>query len=80
MLFCGTLVVMNTADFIILKHQKKTPSLAMCKSCEIKFFTPRRFTNEPDEAEAFLWGRFVDHRCRILSFPSPEKGAAIVNG
>jgi hypothetical protein len=60
---------MDEQDFIVIKHQRKTPSLAMCQRCEFKFFTPRELSNDPIEAEAFLWGRFKAHKCKVRDFP-----------
>jgi len=62
---------MPDSGFVILKRERQTPSLAMCQRCKIKFFTPRALTNDPREAEEYLWGRFVNHKCPFVIFPSP---------
>jgi hypothetical protein len=48
---------------VILKHSGKTPVLAKCEKCEIKFFTPRELTNLPVQADEHLWQRFYSHEC-----------------
>jgi hypothetical protein len=59
---------MNEQGFVILKRERETPSLAMCQRCEIKFFTPHELANDPTEAEVFLRGRFMVHKCKALDF------------
>ena len=59
--------IMDQQDFAIIKHERKTPILAMCKLCETKFFTPRELSNMPNEAEAFLFERFNQHQCKTLT-------------
>jgi len=49
---------------VILKHLAKTPVLAMCERCHVKFFTPRELTHLPVEAEENLWQRFASHECK----------------
>jgi hypothetical protein len=43
---------------VILQHSGKTPVLAMCDSCRLKFFTPRELTHRPAEAEENLQEKF----------------------
>src|SRR5262245_4073746 len=57
---------MNQPAFVILKYQEKTPSMAMCGNCKLKFFTPRTRGNTAAEAESYLWDRFVNHKCRVI--------------
>ena len=49
---------------IILKRLGKTPVLAMCERCRVKFFTPRELSFLPAEAEDNLWQRFSSHQCK----------------
>ena len=49
----------------------------MCQRCKIKFFTPRQLTNDPKEAEAYLWGRFVEHKWPFVIFASPFRKKAV---
>jgi len=49
---------------VMLKHVGKTPVLATCEKCHIKFLTPRELTYLPAEAEENLWQRFNSHKCK----------------
>jgi len=62
---CNIMPLLDS-DFVILKRERQTASLAMCQRCKIKFFTPRELTDKRNEAEHFLWNRFFDHKCLIL--------------
>jgi len=57
---------MNRPPFVILKYEEKTPSMAMCWNCKLKFFTPRTRANTPAEAERYLWDRFINHECQVI--------------
>jgi hypothetical protein len=59
---------MDESGFVILKRERKTPSLAMCQRCKIKFFTPRELSDRPTEAEEYLWSRFRAHDCKVREF------------
>ena len=61
---------MPDPDFVILKRELQTPSLAMCQRCKVKFFTPRELSDKRNEAEDFLWGRFFVHKCRMVTLRS----------
>ena len=56
---------MDERDFVIIKRERETPTLAMCRKCEIKFFTPRELTYSPTKAAEFLLERFRAHRCKV---------------
>jgi hypothetical protein len=49
---------------VILKHSGKTPTLAMCERCQLKFFTTRELTRRPAEAEENLREKFKSHECK----------------
>ena len=49
---------------LILKYIGKTPFLATCKRCHLKFFTPRELGRKLVEAEQNLRNRFEIHKCR----------------
>ena len=68
---------MDELGFTILRHDRKTPSLAMCQRCKIKFFTPRELSDDPIKAEAFLWGRFNVHKCKVQDFPVRTQKTAV---
>ena len=63
---------MDEQGFVVIKRERKTPSLAMCQRCKIKFFTPRELSNDPIEAEAFLWGRFNARKCKTFPYVPRE--------
>jgi hypothetical protein len=56
---------MAERQLVILKYSGKTPSLAMCGSCHLKFFTPRELTNDPAKAEVNLRRKFERHECKV---------------
>jgi len=49
---------------VILQYSDKTPVLAMCESCSLKFFTMRSLLHRPAEAEVNLQQRFNSHVCQ----------------
>lgn len=49
--------------FLILKYMGKTPFLATCERCHLKFFTPRELGRKPVEADQNLRNRFEIHKC-----------------
>lgn len=53
---------------VILKYMRKTPSLASCGRCHLKFFTPLDLIREPLEAENNLRDKFVSHKCQPVPF------------
>lgn len=55
---------MDEQGFVILKREGKTPTLAKCAGCQLKFFTLSKFIKDPLKAEAFLWNRYAGHLCR----------------
>jgi len=50
--------------FSIIKYMGKTPYLATCERCHLKFFTPTALSRKPVEAEQNLRNRFEIHKCR----------------
>lgn len=54
---------MDELRFVILKQVRKTPSMATCECCHVKFFTPLERIEEPEEAEAYLREKFASHAC-----------------
>jgi hypothetical protein len=66
---------MDELSFVILKREHRTPSLAMCQRCKIKFFTPRELNDDPIKAEEYLRGRFSTHECKLCDFPWQPKRA-----
>jgi hypothetical protein len=55
--------IMGERLLVILKRSGKTPAMAMCDRCHLKFFTPRELTHKPEEAEIYLREKFKWHEC-----------------
>jgi hypothetical protein len=53
----------NVNEFTILRYSGKTPVLAVCTRCQLKFFTPSGMKQNSQEAEYYLRDKFRDHRC-----------------
>jgi hypothetical protein len=49
--------------FSILRSSGKTPVLAVCKLCQLKFFTPLEMMANGQEADYYLREKYRDHRC-----------------
>jgi len=49
--------------FVILKHMGKTPSMATCERCHVKFFTPLDLLKSPQKAVENLLDQFSRHKC-----------------
>jgi hypothetical protein len=49
--------------FVVLTYANKTPSLACCKKCQQKFFTPRYLFSDRNRAEEYLHTKFDQHAC-----------------
>ena len=49
--------------FAILKHIGKTPSMATCRRCLVKFFVPLELIGYEKEAELTLRSKFAEHVC-----------------
>jgi len=58
--------------FVILKYMHKTPSLATCERCHIKFFTPLELIGRPLEAEDHLREKYANHTCKP-AFSAPKQ-------
>ena len=54
---------MNTPDLLMLQYVGKTPSLAGCSKCQLKFFTLAELMKHPAAAIDYLKGRFANHYC-----------------
>jgi hypothetical protein len=59
---------MAELGFTILKRVGKTPSMAACERCKMKFFVPMLLIDDPTAAEQHLWQKYTDHKCKpVLS-------------
>jgi hypothetical protein len=61
-------LAMIESRFLILKHVGKTPSLATCQACHLKFFVPMPLVNDPRGAEDYLRQRHAEHKCKPVVF------------
>lgn len=50
---------------VILRRVKKVPAMASCSICNLKFFTPKDYSNDPIGAEEYLRKKFEEHRCNV---------------
>ena len=55
--------VTNENGFSILRYNGKTPVLAVCTLCQLKFFTPSELMRDWQEADYYLREKFLDHHC-----------------
>ena len=55
---------MAERGFIIMKYMRKTPTVAICDRCHLKFITPLELIGDPPQAEAQLRERFATHVCK----------------
>lgn len=66
-----TFCAMNEGGFLILTYTGKTPSMAMCQMCELKFFLPIPFEGTSAGAEDHLRQKYADHRCKLTVAAKP---------
>jgi hypothetical protein len=59
---------MGPLALVFLKYVGKTPSLAGCAKCQLKFFTPQHFLKNPEAADEYLRIKFSQHECKWESF------------
>jgi hypothetical protein len=55
--------MVNDINFQILKYQRKSPILATCRECQVKFFTPSEMMKKAGRAESYLLSKFRAHMC-----------------
>ena len=55
---------MSNLELLFLKYAGKTPSLAGCAKCQLKFFTPQHFLKNPEAASEYLRLKFSLHECK----------------
>jgi len=67
-----TVLRMAERRLVILKYMLRTPRLATCAGCHLKFFTPLELLSRPVEAEEHLRDKFAGHTCRP-SFHSQDE-------
>ena len=71
---------MTERVFTILRSVDKVPVMASCAKCQLKFFAPQTYHNDPFGAEFYLRKKFEEHNCSVEHFnkrkgePSLGKG------
>ena len=55
---------MDDLQLVFLQYVGKTPTLAGCAKCQLKFFTPQRLMKQPQAAAEYLREKFAQHTCR----------------
>jgi hypothetical protein len=58
--------VVNELGFAILKYRDKTPILAACQRCRLKFLTPLGM-NDVTSAENYLLEKYTKHHCKTAT-------------
>jgi hypothetical protein len=53
--------------FKVLKYNVRTPVLASCERSHLKFLTPSDKMNDADEAEKYLWEKYILHDCKNVN-------------
>jgi hypothetical protein len=64
--------MMPERRFKILKYSGKTPTLATCELCDLKFFIPNDSKLKLVEAEMYLREKFQWHDCKVGLKKSPR--------
>jgi hypothetical protein len=62
-----TLAVVDERGYSVLKYRDKTPILAACARCQLKFFTPSEMMNDWMAASDYLWKKHYTHQCVAAS-------------
>ena len=57
---------MDEPGFVILKFRSRTPMLAACERCELKFLTPTEI-EDPNTATTYLRAKYHEHRCKTVA-------------
>jgi hypothetical protein len=55
---------MDDSWMVFVQYWGKTPAMASCAKCHLKFFTPRELQKKPNEATDYLWRKFAAHPCK----------------
>ena len=54
----------KSLELVFFQYVGKTPSLAGCGSCRLKFFTPQQLMRQPQAAAEYLREKFAVHTCK----------------
>jgi hypothetical protein len=55
---------MDDSKMVFVQYWGKTPAMASCAKCHLKFFTPLELQKKPKEATDYLWRKFAAHPCK----------------
>ena len=66
---------MGDLQLLFLKYVAKTPSLAGCAKCHLKFFTPQKLMWQPEAAAQYLREKFAEHTCKWELFEQTQPGS-----
>ena len=61
-------------ELVFLQYVGKTPPLAGCAKCRLKFFTPEQLMRQPKAAAQYLREKFVHHTCKSEIFEETRLG------
>jgi hypothetical protein len=64
---------MDERRFLILKYMGRTPSMATCEQCHLRFFVPLELIKDPAQAELKLRQKFVNHKCKKTQLPAIDE-------
>jgi hypothetical protein len=59
--------------FKVLTYRVRTPILAECERCHVKFLTPSDKMHDADAAERYLWEKYGLHDCKKTVNVEPRK-------
>jgi len=59
---------------VFLQYVGKTPSLAGCAKCHLKFFTPQHLMRQPEAAAQYLREKCARHTCKGEIFEETRRG------
>ena len=68
---------MTEIGFSILRHKDRTPVLARCDRCQLKFLTPVGMISDPQAAHDYLWKKYHDHHCSAIAQRSKGQAAKL---
>jgi hypothetical protein len=72
-------LVMLDRRLVVLKYMGKTPFLASCEKCHLKFFTPQELGRQPLETQENLQERFDNHKCRLTEVATRENWLGVAS-
>jgi hypothetical protein len=55
---------MSDLQLVFFQYVGKTPSLAGCTKCHLKFLTPQPLMRQPEAAAQYLREKFARHTCK----------------